>query len=397
MYLQEISGVLQSQKVKIKYDCNGGFDTCGLEKSIKFKYAEKNFKDNNKKHICRKCFLKFKNPMKKDTVKEKVKKTCFEKYGNTMPMNNKENIEKRKELFKDKEYKKQWVEKHKKTNLERYGVDHPVKLESVRNKQKETLRSNYGVEYPYQSKEIMNKMKADNLEKYGVENVASLPEVQVKMAQTTLERYGVEHYNKLPEMREYLRENCREWLAESWANPWAKGISRPDEWNNKARETIANLIIEGKWFGGYGKGKIQGWLEHPNSKCKKKRPYFRSYLELFTHFYFNDNDAVEWYDFEPFGIDYNMPDGSLHTYIVDFIVKFKDDKRMHLIETKPRFKISDPKVAAKALAAEELAKNEGLCYEYYDEIYVNSFGYDQKTLLSLPCVYLRSKNESRGV
>jgi len=391
MYLQEISGVLQGHEVKIKYDCEGGFDQCGQEKMIKLRYAEKNFKDNDGKHICRKCFLKYKNPMKKDEVKEKVKKTCIEKYGNSMPMNNKENIEKRKELFKDEDYKNQWVEKHKKTNLERYGVDHPIKLESVRNKQKQTLKENYGVEYPYQSKEIMDKMKAANLDKYGVENVAELPEVQIKMAQTTLERYGVERYNELPEMRDYLRENCREWLKESWESGGPmKGITRPEEWNQKARETICRLIIEGKWFGGYGKGKVQGWIDHPESKCRKKRPYFRSTLELFTHLHFNENNSVEWYDFEPFGIDYTMPDGSLHTYIIDFIVKFKDDDKIRLIETKPRFKISDPRVVAKAKAATELAEYEGLCYEYYDEFYVASFGYNKKSF-DLPYVFLRDR------
>ena len=391
MYLQEISGVLQGHEVKIKYDCTGSFDLCGQEKMLKLKYAEKNFKDNDGKHICRKCFLKYKNPMKKDEVKEKVKKTCVEKYGNSMPMNNKENIEKRKELFKDEDYKNQWVEKHKKTNLERYGVDHPVKLESIRNKQKQTLKENYGVEYPYQSKEIMDKMKAANLEKYGVENVAELPEIQIKMAQTTLERYGVEHYNELPEMRDYLRENCREWLKESWESGGPmKGITRPEEWNQKARETITKLIIEGKWFGGYGKGKVQGWIDYPESKCIKKRPYFRSTLELFTHLHFNENDSVQWYDFEPFGIDYNMPDGSLHTYIIDFIVKFKNDDKIRLIETKPRFKISDPKVVAKAKAATELAEVEGLCYEHYDEFYVASFGYNKKSF-DLPYVFLRDR------
>ena len=58
MYLEEISGKLQGHDIKIKYDCNGGFETCNQEKMLKLKYAEKNFKDNNGKHICRKCFLK---------------------------------------------------------------------------------------------------------------------------------------------------------------------------------------------------------------------------------------------------------------------------------------------------------------------------------------------------
>jgi hypothetical protein len=332
MYLQEISGALQGHEVKIKYDCTGSFDLCGQEKMLKLKYAEKNFKDNDGKHICRKCFLKYKNPMKKDEVKEKVKKTCVEKYGNSMPMNNKENIEKRKELFKDEDYKNQWVEKHKKTNLERYGVDHPVKLESVRNKQKQTLRENYGVEYPYQSKEIMDKMKAANLEKYGVENVAELPEVQIKMAQTTLERYGVEHYNELPEMRDYLRENCREWLKESWESGGPmKGITRPEEWNQKARETIANLIAKGEWKGGH-KNTWRG--RYMSKKCIKQNPMFRSGFELLYHWHLDHNEDVEWYEYEPFYIPYEKEDKTIAFYFPDFLVKFKDKNTMILCEVK---------------------------------------------------------------
>jgi hypothetical protein len=75
MYLQDITGVLQGQEVKIKYDCCGNFETCGQERMLKLKYAEKNFKDNQQKHICRKCQLKFKNPMFKNEIKEKVKET----------------------------------------------------------------------------------------------------------------------------------------------------------------------------------------------------------------------------------------------------------------------------------------------------------------------------------
>ena len=41
MYLQSIDGVLQSYEVKIKYDCDGGFEKCGQEVILKFKYAEK--------------------------------------------------------------------------------------------------------------------------------------------------------------------------------------------------------------------------------------------------------------------------------------------------------------------------------------------------------------------
>lgn len=370
MYLQEIAGVLQGHDVKIKYDCSGGFEQCGKEKTIKLKYAEKNFKDNDGKHICRKCFLKYKNPMKKAEVKEKVKKTCVEKYGSSMPMNSKENIEKRKELFKDENYKKQWVEKHKKTNLERYGVDHPVKLESIRNKQKQTLKENYGVEYPYQSKEIMDKMKSNNLEKYGVENVASLPEVQIKMARTTLERYGVEHYNELPEMKDYLKENCKEWLVESWANPWAKGITRPDEWNQKARETIRASIQNGTWKGG-GKHSLRGKIDV--KKCKKKNPWFRSSYELKVHIWLELSESIDYYDYEPFEINYIGTDGHSRLYFPDFLIFWSDKTRKPtLVEVKNSYMAEAGINLSKNKSAIQFTKEKGLEFEVWEDNKIKS-------------------------
>ena len=168
-----------------------------------------------------------------------------------MPMNKKELVEGRKAKFKDEEFKKQWLEKHKQTSLERYGVEHPMHLDETKERQKKTIQEKYGVDHPMQSEEVKKKTKKTNMERYGVENVAQTPEVRIKMAQTTLQRYGVEHYNQLPEMKDYLRENCREWLAESWANPWAKGIVRPEEWNQRQRETITDLILKGKWNAGH--------------------------------------------------------------------------------------------------------------------------------------------------
>lgn len=353
MYLQEILGILQSHEVKIKYDCDGGFENCGQEKMLKLKYAEKNFKDNESKHICRKCQLKNKNPMKNKDVQEKVKKTCEERYGG-MPMNSKERIEERKQLFKNEEYKNKFIEKRKKTSIEKYGVEHPMHLDSTKNKQKQSMQEKYGVDHPYQSKEIMAKMKENNLKKYGVENVAQLPEVQIKMAKTTLERYGVEHYNELPEMKDYLRENCREWLAESWANPWAKGIVRPEEWNQKQRETITELIIQGKWNAGH-KNTWRG--NYDSKKCKKSKPMFRSGFELIYHWHLDHSESVEWYDYEPFCIPYKKNDGNVGLYFPDFLVKYHDNPVLSLCEIKADYLHDSIETQMKYECAREYVKN----------------------------------------
>lgn len=355
MYLQEIpKDILPGQRVKIKYDCNGGFKMCGQESTPLYKVAKKNADANGGNHICRSCQMKANNPAKRKEVQEKIKNTCLERYGAETAMNTEENIDKKRKQFENSEFKAQWLEKHRQTSLKRYGVEHHMQTEAVKEVQKATMQERYGVDYPYQSSEIMDAMRAKNMEKYGVENVAALPEVQLKMAQTTLEKYGVEHYNQLPEMKDYLREHCKVWLAESYANPWAKGITRPEEWNQKQSETVTKLILDGKWKSGH-KNTWRGYYKS-DGKCKKLISFFRSGFELLYHFYLDHCDQVEWYDYEPFVINYKLDNGESHRYIPDFIVKFIDDDTLHIREVKADYLHDSLETRAKYAAAKDFVK-----------------------------------------
>lgn len=374
MYLEKIEGKLPAHEVKIKYDCYGNFENCGQEKMIKLRYAEKNFNDNNGQHICRKCQLKNKNPMKRQDVKDKVKKSCLEKYGTEMPMNKKEHIEERKAKFQDAEFKKQWVEKHKQTSLERYGVEHPMHLESTKEKQKQTMIKNHGVANPLQSEEIKKKVKKTNLIKYGVENAAQAPEVRIKMAQTTLQRHGVEYYNQLPEMKDYLRENCKDWLAESWANPWAKGIVRPEEWNQRQRETVAELIVNDEWSASYKNSKKGRYL---SKKCiNSKNPMFRSNYELKVHIWLDNNENVEGYEYEPYIIPYYDTEGKKRYYFPDFLIKFVYQDALLLLEVKNDYASNLAINISKDLAAKNFAKEKGLNYELWLDSKIESLSVD---------------------
>lgn len=381
MYMQEIKNILQSHEVKIKYDCSGGYENCGQEKMLKFRYAEKNIRDNDGKHICRKCQLKNNNPMKNKEVQAKVKRTCMERYGSTLPINSQDNIEKRREKFQDEEYKRKWVEKHKQTSLERYGVEHPMLTEAVREKQKQTMQEKYGVDHPYQSPEIMAKMKANNMQKYGVEYVAQLPEVIIKMAQTTLQRYGVEHYNQLPEMKNYLRENCRDWLAESYASGGPnKGVPRPEEWNQKQSETMTEKILRGEFNPEDKRFYITGY--YTSKKCKKQKAFFRSSLELKMHYVLDHDETVEWYENEPFSISYEKTHGIIRNYIPDFFA-YRKNAKPWLLEIKPAFRMREEEVVCKINAGKLFCEQNNFEFLYIDENYlaINSISLDELSIL----------------
>lgn len=331
MYLEEIPDQLfTTTLVRIRYDCHGE------ERMMKWCDANKNFKKNNGKHICHKCQLKENNPAKRKEVQEKIKKTNLEKYGTTMPMNSEENIEKKRKQFENEEFKTQFTEKRKKTSLEKYGVEHPMQCEEIQEKQKQVLLEKYGVEHPLQNKEILEKTQQTNLERYG--NICSLnnPGVRAKSLKTLFENYGVEYYNQLPEMKDYLRENCKEWLKESWANPWSKGTIRPEEWNEKQSKTMTELIQKGEIQIG-PKNTIKGFYNA--TKCKKKNPIFRSSYELKTHWHLDNDDNVEWYDYEPFQISYYDTENKKRHYTVDFLVLYKDGKLV-AIEVKNNYTIN---------------------------------------------------------
>ena len=80
------------------------------------------------------------------------------------------------------------LEKTKKTNLKKYGVENCSSLKEIKAKRKETMMKRYGVENITQNKEYVNKAK-----------------------KTMLERYGVQHSGQ-------KEENKQKWYKKSWEN-----------------------------------------------------------------------------------------------------------------------------------------------------------------------------------
>ncbi len=331
MYTEKLPEVLKTTTmVKIKYDC------CGKLHELKWKDADKNYQKNGNKHICRPCWLKNDNPSTRQEVLDKMKKTCLERYGVTCALNTEENTKSRVEsMFGTEERVEEIVAKRKQTSLERYGTESPMQNEEIKAKQHAVMMEKYGVDVPLKNPEILAKMRATIEERYGVSNVMEIPEIQEKMALTTFERHGVEYYNQLPEMKDYLRENCVEWLSESYAigGPM-KGITRPQEWNDKQRETVAQKIEEGTWYSG-DKNSLKGTYQA--DKCGRQKPWFRSSYELIVHWYLDHCEDVEWYDYEPFQVSYYDEIGHKRYYTVDFSIKFKSLEKLVAIEVKNNY------------------------------------------------------------
>lgn len=389
MYLTQIpANVKTTTLVKIKYDCTGGFERCGKEWTLKHKDAKENFDKNGGKHVCRQCWLKNNNPAKKQSAKEKQKQTNLERYGATCVLNTQANIEKRVEqMFGSEEAVRAIVAKRQQTSQERYGVDHPMKHEAVKEKQQQVLVEKYGVRAPLQSEDIKLRMQQRNIEKYGVANVAQIPEVRAKMSQTTFERYGVEYYNQLPEMKEYLKNHCKDWLAESYVNGGPnKGITRPQEWNEKQSRTVADLILSGNWKVG-PKYSLKGNYKAIN--CKKENPMFRSSYELMTHFFLDHHDDVEYYDYEPFRVPYLNSAGEIRHYIPDFLVKWKSKNKIEIIEVKSNYLLGLSDTTVKLEGAKRFFDDNNFTYTIWGIDRIKQLDIDIEELLDLPAVNVR--------
>lgn len=108
-------------------------------------------------------------PAQSKEVQDKMKSTNLERYGVVNVFASEVFKEQIKNTIasKDDEWEEMRQERRKQTCLEKYGVDHCQKVESVREKAIQTNSVRYGVDHPPQNSDVRDRMKQTNLQKYG--------------------------------------------------------------------------------------------------------------------------------------------------------------------------------------------------------------------------------------
>jgi hypothetical protein len=124
------------------------------------------------------------------TIREQGIKTNLEKYG--VEHNSQSKIIK---------------EQKKNKSMEKYGVEYVLQSPTIRKQIMKTNIEKYGVEHPQQNKEIKDKTLKTNLRKYGVENYFQTEECKQKIIETSLRKYGVEHHSQNAEIAELMLKN----------------------------------------------------------------------------------------------------------------------------------------------------------------------------------------------
>lgn len=138
------------------------------------------------------------------TRQVKIEQTNLDRYGSKNPMGDPTIRERQQENLKRamSENADEIQRKRDATNLERYGVLHPMQSDEVKSKVEATCMQRYGQKSTLHLPEVEAKTKATLLATLGVDNPAKSDIVRKKMEDTCIDRYGVPHPATMcPEIR----------------------------------------------------------------------------------------------------------------------------------------------------------------------------------------------------
>lgn len=108
----------------------------------------------------------------------------------------------------DHHMKKQEVkEKIKQTNIKKYGVENPGQIPETKIKVKDTVRKKYGCDNVFQAKEIKEKTKKTMVKKYGVEYSSQRKEYRELVKQTSLKNFGTEYPMQSEQVKNTLKKS----------------------------------------------------------------------------------------------------------------------------------------------------------------------------------------------
>lgn len=141
-----------------------------------------------------------------------------------------------------------WVEKKKKTNLERYGVT--AAYNSKENKFKEKIRRSK----PGYWKIVSEKAKLTCIERYGVDSSMKVPKFKDKLRKSILNKYGVETFGgatvslKHPNFDIMYQGSFEKLFIDYWISNKNKNIKRGPRitylWNSIPHDYFIDFIVE---------------------------------------------------------------------------------------------------------------------------------------------------------
>lgn len=153
------------------------------------------------------------------------------------------------------------INKIKKTNLQKYGVENPSQSQQIKDKKRETITTNYGG-FGFGSKAISEKTTKTILEKYGVDNVSKNIDILAKKESTILAKYGVRTILETPEVRAKAKDSIlKKYGVDSYFKTPEYKIKEFETLLISLKEKYKDLIDkteDGRWI-----------MKCPHSNCTK--------------------------------------------------------------------------------------------------------------------------------
>lgn len=200
---------------------------------------------------------------KTEECREKMKKTNLKKYGVD-------------HYSKTKEY----LEKTKKTHLERYGVEFAQQSDVIKSKSKQTVNKKYGG-FTFESDALKDKVKKTNLKKYGVENPMKSDQIKKKAQNTNIKKYG----DITPLTNEKIKNKTKNTLQEKYG---VENISQCKHIKKNINERVIEEFYDSLLNGRIGDDIIPnfskneytgvGYYKQYEFTCKKCNNIFNSVL-----------------------------------------------------------------------------------------------------------------------
>lgn len=179
MYMCHIRG--QKYKINCLY-CNTELIITRKELTRGKKYCNK---ECYYKHTEENPYSVFGSRVKEDLREEKICKVCGKDF--ICKKKTKKEMcsnECRVIWGKRDDVKKQRLDSMNKTNIQKYGVQYPQKLEVIKEKTKVNNIKKYGVDNPSKLEHIKDKIKNTNILKYGTDSILKVKEIRDRISST---------------------------------------------------------------------------------------------------------------------------------------------------------------------------------------------------------------------
>ena len=187
-----------------------------------------------------------KSPFSDPKIREKAKRTNLERYGVEHASQNSEIAQKISNKLNNDEVK----EKIKNTNLERYGVENPSQSIEIKNKIIESNRERFGCDFPLQSDDVKEKQKTTLLDRYGEDNPMKIEEFRERAKRTNRDRYGVDNVMQNKELSTKSRDKRNESIAKDEGNNYLLiNTLRGDAFWDRIKEQAVPLTAVCEEFG----------------------------------------------------------------------------------------------------------------------------------------------------